>query len=283
MRRITITIAAVMCFAASACWGAYVKGIYVRDAASYKQLRISFAQEQETSGGEEKMAGRSGKDSIAEDEETAGGDDVYAKASWLQNIDFKGLGRINEDVAAWVALPGTPISYPVLYSADRTFYLHRNMYRQYSYSGSIFIDSYNTPDFSDPHMILYGHNMRDGSMFAGLNVLYENADAGDATHIIAAVPGRLFFYRIFSIHKAVPEGDTYRVRFKNDDDFNVWKREMQKRNEVGTPGEKIAASGPVDGKPVITLSTCAGDDSDERLVVQGVLEKTLTVNSGKGI
>ncbi len=273
MNRVKIIIAAAACFAASLGCGAYVKSMYVRDASEYASLREAYTSDKGDTDGKTKKLEEGGQMAAEKAAEDAKASDAYSKSLWMQNIDFKGLNHINEDVAAWIALPGTAVSYPVMYSRERTFYLHRNMYRQYSYSGSIFIDSENSPDFSDPNIILYGHNMRDGSMFAGLNDIYEGENPDASGYILAAVPGKIFVYRIFSIHRAVPEGDTYRVGFKNDEAFRKWKRQMEEMNEVRLPGEDGGLSALDDETRVITLSTCAEDNPDERLVVQGLLVK----------
>ena len=83
-------------------------------------------------------------------------------------VDWEALQKKNEDLIAWILIPSVEISYPVLQGDDNEYYLHRDFNREYLYAGSIFMDKDNSPSFINYNTILYGHNMRDGSMFAGL-------------------------------------------------------------------------------------------------------------------
>lgn len=91
------------------------------------------------------------------------------KRALARYINFGYLKRLNRDVVGWIWVPGTSIDYPILKNSDTQYYLHRNIYRNYRYSGSIFMDSVCRPDFLSDNTIIYGHNMKDGSMFATLN------------------------------------------------------------------------------------------------------------------
>lgn len=74
----------------------------------------------------------------------------------------------NKDVIGYLYYPIADISYPIVQCSDNTTYLTTNVYGKYSINGSIFLDHLNDRDFSDSASILYGHNMRDGSMFGNL-------------------------------------------------------------------------------------------------------------------
>ncbi len=84
------------------------------------------------------------------------------------SVDFDYLLEQNEDVCGYLVLPGTVISYPVLYSGTDTYYLKHNFDKSYGYPGCLFIEGYNKRDFSDPVNVIYGHKMHDGTMFADL-------------------------------------------------------------------------------------------------------------------
>lgn len=82
-------------------------------------------------------------------------------------IDFASLWNLNPDVYAWIDVPGTEISYPVLQSAeDISYYLEHTIEGEKTLPGAIYSENYNSKDFSDYNTILYGHNMRNGTMFA---------------------------------------------------------------------------------------------------------------------
>ena len=88
------------------------------------------------------------------------------------NVSFDELMEINPDIYAWIYIPNTNVDYPVARSTsdgDDSFYLEHNVYRQYQFSGTIYSEIKNQPDFHDRVTVLYGHNMLNGSMFATLH------------------------------------------------------------------------------------------------------------------
>lgn len=74
-----------------------------------------------------------------------------------------------EHMVAWLTLEDTPVDFPVMQGKDNMEYLNKDPYGQYSLAGSIFLDSRNQPDFSDPYSLIYGHHMEHGSMFGALD------------------------------------------------------------------------------------------------------------------
>ena len=89
-----------------------------------------------------------------------------------EGIDFAELSSINPDIYAWIRIPDTQIDYPVLQrEEDDTYYLRHNSSGRYAFAGSIYTEEANSRDFKDPMTVLYGHNMRDGSMFQNLHFL----------------------------------------------------------------------------------------------------------------
>lgn len=85
------------------------------------------------------------------------------------DIDFKELKSINPDVAGWIYMEALPdISYPIAQGDDNEFYLHHTYKKESIFAGSIFVDCKNSRDFSDQNTIVYGHNMKNGSMFGTL-------------------------------------------------------------------------------------------------------------------
>lgn len=85
------------------------------------------------------------------------------------SVDFDSLRSINEDVIGWIYMEALPeISYPVVQGEDNNFYLHQTYEKNYNFAGTIFIDYENKRDFSDCNTLVYGHNMKNGSMFGML-------------------------------------------------------------------------------------------------------------------
>ena len=87
-------------------------------------------------------------------------------------IDFKALQEKNSDVYSWIYIPDTNVDYPIVQSdadTDDLFYLDHNIDKKYEFAGMIFSQKHNTKDYSDPVTVLYGHDMKNGSMFADLH------------------------------------------------------------------------------------------------------------------
>ena len=83
-------------------------------------------------------------------------------------VDFQGLKKENPDTVAWIKVNGTKIEYPVVKASDNEFYLNHNFQKKYNVGGWVFADYKNKFDGSDKNIIVYGHNMKDGSMFGTL-------------------------------------------------------------------------------------------------------------------
>ena len=84
------------------------------------------------------------------------------------SVDFASLKQQNPDVVGWIYFENEDISYPVMYSGDDDYYLRKTFDRQHATAGSIFLEGNNNTDFNDCHTIIYGHNMKNLSMFGKL-------------------------------------------------------------------------------------------------------------------
>ena len=82
------------------------------------------------------------------------------------NPTLKDLKKLNPDVKAWIQVPKTNIDYPVVQGQDDMEYINKNVYGEFELSGAIFLSCLNKDDFSDPYNLVYGHNMKNGGMFA---------------------------------------------------------------------------------------------------------------------
>ncbi len=109
----------------------------------------------------------------------------------VKDVDLDALRKINEDVIAWVAVDNSEISFPIMQGSDDRFYLTHDIYRDYAFTGSIFMDAANASDFSDNYSLIYGHNMNGQKMFGSLGKWSDEEFFNAHTH------GKLF----------TPEGD----------------------------------------------------------------------------
>ena len=113
-----------------------------------------------------------------EEEDDAGPEWSYFNAAI--NIDFDSLRSINTDVIGWIyveALDG--VSYPIVKGTDNDQYLHMTYEKNYNFAGTIFIDYENSADFGDCYSMMYGHNMKNGSMFGQLKNFRKDDSANN--------------------------------------------------------------------------------------------------------
>ena len=155
------------------CYGLYVYSGYEKGQREYAELSDEYTSlivEPESEG----------RDTVREDRKDSGEDVMPDKTIWKPliapipedapekiSVRWNELQQKNEDIVAWIYIPALDISYPVLQADDNEYYLHRDVNREYLYAGSIFMDAWNNPFFYNYNTIIYGHNMRDGSMFEG--------------------------------------------------------------------------------------------------------------------
>lgn len=190
--------------------------------------------------------------------------DLPGDAPKRLKIDWAGLLEKNEDVVGWISIPAAMISYPVVRAEDNEYYLHRGIDREYLFAGCIFMDAFCTPLLTGYNTIIYGHNMRDGSMFAGLKEFQSEETLQSCPYFWIQTPSSDNLYEISSIHHAAPGSDTYMLRFSDHESYDGWLKEM---SECSAPATGVETQ---PGDRIVTLSTCT-QDSTLRMAVQGKL------------
>ncbi len=180
-------------------------------------------------------------------------------------VDIKGLQQVNKDVVGWIYFEDGLISYPILYSGDNDKYLKRNYKGQYMASGSIFLEAKSAPDFSDLYTQIYGHNMRDLTMFGKLR--YYKSRPGyykdhGYFHIITA--DHDYRYQIFCCKQVVTDSEVYTVIHRNTPGLAAFA------NTYLVPGSVINVPVNItDQGHILALSTCVNDYA-YRMIVCGV-------------
>lgn len=181
-------------------------------------------------------------------------------------VDFAYLQSRNSDVDGWIVVEGTDIDYPVLYdTSDDYYYLDHTRTGTYSAAGSIFVEDYNSRDFVDFNTVIYGHNMRDGSMFAQLHY-FEDEDFFDSYDTITIyTEDSVLTYQIFAAYVRDNEHLMQYYSYGTEEDRQDYIDDIYDHDgffnydiEV-TPDDRI-----------VTLSTCTGW-TYTRFLVQGVL------------
>ena len=182
------------------------------------------------------------------------------------DVDFAGLKKLNPDIVGWIYFEGdVGISYPLLYSGD-DYYLNHNYLKEEESAGSIYIDKNNNPDLSEAHTIIYGHNMRNLSMFGKLRYYKTDEDyLDDHRYFQLITETGAYRYEIFT-YKDVSTltGGIYTTWKYVDEDFKNFVE------DTICQGSYVDADIDVDDEAhIVTLSTCSYD-SDVRFTVSAV-------------
>lgn len=200
-------------------------------------------------------------------------EDVTPPVEKVKNpIDFKKLQKKNPDLYAWIRMPGTVIDYPVAQSApdeEEDFYLHRGEDKEYLFEGTIYSQKCNNKDFYDPNTILYGHCMKNGTMFRALHDL-KVQEVWDSTPVFYIyTPDRVLTYRIFSAYTR----DDRHIMTENDF-FRNKKLFADYLDKIQHPAYGMTRDCKVTTNDhIVTLETCVTANGNTRFVVTGVLEK----------
>ena len=187
----------------------------------------------------------------------------------LPTVDFEALRETSPDIIGWLALPDTAINYPVTQADDNEYYLHHLYDCTYNKTCCLFADYENQENFSDRNTIIYGHNMRDGSMFATLNEYDEQSYYDGHPQMYLVTPDGGYVVEIFTAFVAKPSesgSDTspWRLSFKDDGAYTTWLSEMAGRSVIETDVTVTSSD------KVLTLSTCTPGGAS-RFIVMGKL------------
>ena len=179
-------------------------------------------------------------------------------------IDFTQLLSVNSDIVGWLRIRALDISYPVVQGKDNDYYLHRTFEKTDNFAGCLFVNSYNMGDFTDQNTIIYGHNMKNGSMFGKLKNFNDPEVFKKSRYFWIFTPDFIYQYRIFSASVVDKTGLTYQISF-TDDEFDQFISRADSNSVVDNQDVTVTKE-----DRIVTLSTCTGDDST-RFVVMGKL------------
>lgn len=181
-------------------------------------------------------------------------------------INFAEWQAINPDVYAYIRVPNTNVDYPILqHATDNTYYLDYNIDGSKGYPGCIYTENINAKDFTDMHTVLYGHNMRNGTMFRTLHN-FEDADFFNANrYFYIYLPNEILEYEIFA---AYTFDNRHLLHSYALDQPGVFQEYI---NNIYLQKGNISATTQVTAADhIVTMETCTGNSST-RFLVQGVL------------
>lgn len=175
-------------------------------------------------------------------------------------VDFDGLLAENSDVVGWIYSEGTQINYPVLRGDSNETYLYHMINGQYNSSGSIFMDFRNNPDLSDFNTIIYGHHMKNGSMFASLHQYTKQSYYDEHKYMWYLTPGHIYRFDLIAGYVGDAEAEIYTI-FMERGELDSY---LSFASSVSTfEPDHIPES--ING--IVVLSTCSYEYDDARYVV----------------
>lgn len=206
----------------------------------------------------------SGNIADAEDDLPGEEDDLV---DWREMVfvDLESIQKVNQDVVGWLYFENEDISYPILYAKESNEYLKTSYDKKHLSAGSIFMENCNSRDFMDEHTMIYGHNMKDLSMFGKLK--YYRQDAGyyeNHKYFQIITNDSVYRYMIFAYKEVDDDSDVYTTSFDDTNSFMEFVKNEIVKDSLLNSGMKIA---PDDR--ILTLSTCT--KGDRRFVVSALM------------
>ena len=184
-------------------------------------------------------------------------------------IDFAGLKESNPDFRGWIYFPALDISYPVVQGQDNDYYLKHSFEGETVNAGCIFMDCGASSDWSDRNTFVFGHNMRDESMFGTFKKLLKGtASCAEDPYFYIYTEDKVYIYEIFSYYETRSTSDRF-ATFTSDaayDDYVQWAKE----HSLFSSDADLSSRGNI-----VSLSTCYGSaGTKKRALIHGVLTET---------
>ncbi len=171
-------------------------------------------------------------------------------------VDFNSLKEQNDETVAWIKVNNTNIEYPIVKTSNNSYYLTHSFDKSYNLAGWPFADYKNKFDGTDKNIVMYGHNRKDGSMFATLKGIlspewYNNEEN---RNIIFNTENENGIYEVFSVYQIENEEYYIQTEFKTEDKFEKFIETIKKRS-VKDFGVEVTSK-----DSILTLSTCANNN-----------------------
>lgn len=180
-------------------------------------------------------------------------------------VDFESLLAQNNEVVGWLFSEDTVINYPIAQADDNDKYLHHMLDGTYNSSGTLFVDCECAPEFAGANTIVYGHNMKNGSMFYSLHNYIDQAYYDAHPVMYLNTPTQNYRIDIFSAFICNYDSDTYTLSFPSEEDYVNFINKMKSQSDFQSDVEVTG------NDRVITLSTCTYEYDNARYVVMGKL------------
>lgn len=188
------------------------------------------------------------------------GQDQSKEGNYVNSANEEELKSINSDYKMWIQIENTNINYPVVQSSDNDYYLKHNFRKESNISGTVFVESANDID-NDKNIILYGHNMRNGTMFNNITNYKEESFFNEDNKINIIMNNTLYEYEVFSAYVKNVSEVNLAIGFASEDEFinyayNEAEESLYKKDVDFSAEDNL-----------ITLVTCSYEFTDARTIV----------------
>lgn len=188
------------------------------------------------------------------------GQDQSKGGNYVNSANEEELKSINSDYKMWIQIENTNINYPVVQSSDNDYYLKHNFRKESNISGTVFVESANDID-NDKNIILYGHNMRNGTMFNNITNYKEESFFNEDNKINIIMNNTLYEYEVFSVYVKNVSEVNLAIGFASEDEFinyayNEAEESLYKKDVDFSAEDNL-----------ITLVTCSYEFTDARTIV----------------
>ncbi|MBD3108538.1 class B sortase [Bacillus sp. AGMB 02131] len=180
--------------------------------------------------------------------------------------DFSELLITNDETIGWISIDGTSIDYPIVQTSDNSYYLTHDFNHSDSKQGSIFMDYRNNSEFGDIHTILYGHNMKNGTMFHALNDYSNQVFFEEHPFIETFSPDGYRKWSIFSTYNTDTDFNYLQIKFATISSYEDFLNTILSKSDFHNQEIQV-----IKDDHILTLSTCSDDYENGRRVVHAKL------------
>lgn len=184
-------------------------------------------------------------------------------------IDFAGLQQKNKDIYAWIRIPGAKVDYPIVqHEEDDAYYLNHTVEGRKGLPGSIYTETLNRKNFSDRNTVIYGHNMKNGTMFGDLSLYKNSTYMKEHAQIIVYTTEHIYTYQVFAAITYDNRHLMYAFDFAREDGVQKFLDSLKSVRNMSSYIDESVEVAATDR--LLTLSTCTGNNK-QRFLVGAVL------------
>lgn len=197
-----------------------------------------------------------------EDDETESNADNPMTA--IDDFDYQALLDENSDCIGWLKIDGTDISYPVVQGEDNEFYLYHNFQKNYAICGTLMLDCRNDIEAGQEHLIIYGHQMKDGSMFKQLNEYKKEEYYPEHKEITLFLKNQKYQYEVAAVYvtNVAQSGGYYDFLHKE-----TRKQQMDYLQQMAVYQPYPTGVTVREDDELLSLSSCEYSSTNGRLIV----------------